>query len=48
MGIGSNNVFVDRRLIKLTAAVAADVAVVPRNNVVGITIRASHYAALHW
>ena len=36
------------RIIKLATAVAADVAVIPRNYVVGTTIRASHYAALHW
>ena len=34
---------------ELAAAVPADVAVVPRDYVVGIAVRASiHYAALHW
>ena len=37
MGIYSDNIFVDWRLIKLAAAVSANVAVVPRNYVVRIT-----------
>ena len=37
------------RIIKLAAAVPADVAVIPRNYVVGIAVRTPiHYAALHW
>ena len=38
----------DFRSSELTAAVSADVSVVPGDYVVWITIRASHYAALHW
>ena len=44
-----HQVFVERRLIKLAAAVPADVAVVPWDYVVRIAVRTSiHYAALHW
>ena len=49
MGVYSDNIFVDWRIIELTAAVPADVAVIPRDYVVGIAVWASiHYAALHW
>ena len=48
MGIYSDNIFVDWRLVELATAVAANVAVVPRNYVIGIAIRTPHYAALHW
>ena len=49
MGLFLYKLFVDRRIIELAAAVPADVAVVPRDYVVGIAVWASiHYAALHW
>ena len=49
MGLFLYKLFVDRRIIELTAAVPADAAVVPRNYVVGFAIgTAFHYAALHW
>ena len=49
MGNCSDTIFVERRLIEFAAAVPADVAVIPRDYVVGIAIgTAFHYAALHW